>query len=286
MSRPLSIYSLQEQALGGPNIGIYAWPGSGKTGLFADAGPDTLIMDSDIRGSDTAAVLGSRAHAAQVSDYHGLEEIYDYLRNEDHPYKTVAWDSVTLFQDRTLIDEILRDAYEANPAKQSPDVPSMREYLVSQNRIGRYIRQFSELPITFVCTFHVMSIETPEGEIMYAPLLQGKEGEVSTKISGYFNVLGHFYKKKEVIEADGNKRNVEVRYCRFVGNDQYVAKDRYTCLPRIMKDPTIGKILKAIDAKREQIKAANERPSPPPAAKKAAVRVPKKVGAVVRPTSA
>lgn len=282
MSRPLSIYSLAEQPLGGPNIGIYAWPGAGKTGLFADSGENLLIMDADIRGSDTAAVLGSRAHAAQVSDYHGLEEIYQYLRNEDHSYKTVAWDSVTLFQDRTLIDEILLDAYESNPKKQSPDVPSMREYLVSQTRIGRYIRQFSELPINFVCTFHVMAITTPDGETMWAPLLQGKDGEVSTKISGYFNVLGHFYKKKE--EVDG--KAVENRYCRFTGNHEYVAKDRYNCLPRIMKDPTIGKILGAIDIKREEIKERNALPSPP-AAKKAAVRLPAKKAAVIRrPASA
>jgi hypothetical protein len=280
MSRPLSIYSLAEQPLGGPNIGIYAWPGAGKTGLFADSSQDLLIMDADIRGSDTAAVLGSRAHAAQVSDYHGLEEIYQYLRNEEHGYRTVAWDSVTLFQDRTLIDEILRDAHESNPLKQSPDVASMREYLISQNRIGRYIRQFSELPINFVCTFHVMAIETPDGETMWAPLLQGKDGEVSTKISGYFNVLGHFYKKKE--DVDG--KAVENRYCRFVGNHEYVAKDRYNCLPRIMKDPTVEKILDRIDAKREEIKVRNARPSPPPAAKKSSAPV-KKAAVIRRPVS-
>jgi hypothetical protein len=278
MSRPISIYRLQDQALGGPNIGIYAWPGQGKTGLLADADETCLIMDSDIRGSDTAAVLGSTAHAAQVSDYHGLEEIYGYLRNDEHPYKTVVWDSLTLFQDRTLIDEILRDAYESNPQKQSPDVPSMREYLVSQNRISRYVRQFSELPITFVCTFHVMGIETPDGETMWAPLLQGKDGEFSTKISGYFNVLGHFYKKKETVEVNGQSRATEKRYCRFVGNHEYVAKDRYTCLPRIMPDPTIGKILEAIEKKREEIRVRNARPSPLPAA-----RPVKKVAAIRRP---
>lgn len=266
MSRPISIYNLKDNVLKPPNIGVYAWPGQGKTGLFADADKSLLIMDSDIQGSDTAAILGSTADAAQVSDYYGLEEIYQYLRNEDHPYKCVAWDSVTLFQDRTLVDEILRDAHESNPAKQSPDVPSMREYLVSQTRIGRYIRQFSELPIAFVCTFHVMAIETPDGETMWAPLLQGKEGEVSTKISGYFNVLGHFYKKKEQQERDGKKVSVERRYCRFVGNAEYVAKDRYSCLPRIMPDPTIGKILSTIDAKREQMSSEDkERPAPRPA---------------------
>jgi hypothetical protein len=279
MSRPLAIYSLQEQALGGPNIGIYAWPGQGKTGLFADTDKTMLIMDSDIRGSDTAAVLGSGADAAQVSDYSTLEEIYQYLRNEDHPYKAVAWDSLTLFQDRTLVDEILRDAYEANPKKQSPDVPSMREYLVSQNRISRYVRQFSELPIAFICTFHVMAIETPDGETMWAPLLQGKDGEFSTKISGYFNVLGHFYKKKE---GEG-KEATEVRYCRFVGNNEYVAKDRYSCLPRVMKDPTAGKILSAIEVKRDEIQERNKRS---PALPAATVRRPvKKVAAIRRPAS-
>lgn len=261
MARPASIYSLREKGLSGPNVGVYAWPGQGKTGLFADADKSLLIMDCDIYGTDTALSLGADCDAAQVSGYMELEEIYQYLREEDHPYKAVAWDSVTLFQDRTLIDEILQDAYTANPKKQSPDVPSMREYLVSQSRIGRYFRQFCELPIVFIPTFHVMSIETPDGETMWSPLLQGKDGEFATKISGYLNVLGHFYKKEE--QVDG--KAVVNRYMRFVGNDQYVAKDRLSAMPRIMKDPTIGKILRTLEAKRAEFAAA-PRPS---AAKKA-----------------
>lgn len=284
MSRPTSIYNLKDNLLRPPNIGIYAWPGQGKTGLFADADKSLLIMDSDIQGSDTAAILGSNADAAQVNDYHGLEEIYQYLREEEHPYKCVAWDSVTLFQDRTLIDDILLDAYMANPLKQSPDVPSMREYLVSQTRIGRYIRQFSELDIAFICTFHVMSIETPDGETMWCPLLQGKDGEVSTKISGYFHVLGHFYKRKE--QGEDNK-TVENRYCRFVGNDQFVAKDRYSCLPRVMKDPSATKILACIDKKREALMAERDAaPSSTAARKLASVRpITAKKAAVRRPAT-
>ena len=268
MTRPASIYSLRDKGLSGPNVGIYAWPGQGKTGLFADADKSLLIMDSDIYGTDTALALGADCDAAQVSGYSELEDIYQYLRNDEHPYKAVAWDSVTLFQDRTLIDEILQDAHMANPNKQSPDVPSMREYLVSQSRIGRYFRQFCELPIVFVPTFHVMAIETPDGETMWAPLLQGKDGEFATKISGYLNVLGHFYKRTE---GDGDSKKV-TRYLKFVGDHQHVAKDRLNAMPAVMKDPTIGKILNRIEVKRAEFQAT---PSPP-----AAKRVAKKAGAL------
>lgn len=266
MTRPASIYSLRDKGLSGANIGVYAWPGQGKTGLFADADKSVLIMDSDIYGTDTALSLGADCDAAQVSGYRQLEEIYQYLANDDHGYKVVAWDSLTLFQDRTLVDEILADAHASNPKKQSPDVASMREYLISQNRIGRYFRQFCELPIIFVPTFHVMAIETPDGETMWAPLLQGKDGEFSTKISGYLNVLGHFYKKTDGEGAD----ETVTRYMKFRGDHQYVAKDRLNALPPLMKEPTIAKIMRAIEGKRLEYTSAPLRPAAKAVAKKAA----------------
>lgn len=266
MARPASIYALREKGLSGANVGVYAWPGQGKTGLFADANKSMLIMDSDIYGTDTALTLGADCDAAQVSGYRQLEEIYQYLANEDHPYKVVAWDSLTLFQDRTLVDEILADAHASNPKKQSPDVASMREYLISQNRIGRYFRQFCELPIVFVPTFHVMAIETPDEQIMWAPLLQGKDGEFSTKISGYLNVLGHFYKKSE---GEGDAE-VVTRYMKFRGDNQYVAKDRLNAMPPLMKDPTIGKILARIEAKRTAFTGSPSRPAAKAVVKKVA----------------
>jgi hypothetical protein len=165
-----------------------------------------------------------------------------------------------------------------NPQKQNPDVPSQREYLINMNRIGRYVRQFCQLDIDCIFTFHVMAITTPDGEIMWAPMLQGKDGEFSTKISGYMNVIGYFYKKKE--DVDG--KIVDQRFIRFRGNGEYVAKDRFHCLPGVMKNPTLPAILSRINEKKAKMAAdslADSRglpaaPRPSPAAKRVAVRRP------------
>lgn len=255
MSRPTSIHRLddEEYSLRKINMGIYSWPGVGKSVFIGSGGERMLIGDGDSGGTDSPAALGSKASMAAVTDYQELEELYQFLKNDnDGEFDFFWWDSVTLFQDRTLIDDLLLDAYTQNPSKQDPDIPSKREYMKSQVKIARYVRQFSELPgVNFGMSFHVMSHETPMGTITWCPLLQGLQGEFSTKVQGYTNILGYLYTK----ESDGETH----RYMRTAQSEEFVAKDRFNALPPIMKDPTIPQVRRLIadaKAKRSAAKAA------------------------------
>jgi hypothetical protein len=261
--RPSFIFKLSESGLLKINGIFYGWPGCGKTALLGTGDSTLLIMDSDTQGTATASAMGSEADATLVTNYTKLEEVYQYLANEDHGYKTVAWDSTTMFMDRTLTDELLRDAYMANPSKQDPDVASQREYLKSQTRIGRYFRQFAELDINFISIMHVMPIETPEGEVMWAPFLPGKEGEFSKKIQGYANLIGFMYAKE-------NDQKETDRFIRFKQNEQYVAKDRFHCFPAVIKNPTLPQLLERVEMKRQQVRS-KQMPVKKAVAKKAAV---------------
>lgn len=238
-SRPPQIQSVQDLKADGINMGIYSHPGAGKTVLWASH-PNVLLLDCDSKGSLSAKALGSKADVWRIMDYTDLEEAYQYLRNggtED--YDWYVWDSATLFQDRTLIDEITADAHEKNPSKQDRDVPSKREYFVSQNRIGRYMRQFVELPGNFGVSFHVGVYENPSGEDQWCPLLQGGQNMAfSTKMQGYLNVVGFYY-----VRDEGDERH---RYLRTTGNQEYVAKDRFGKLPALYKNPTLPGIEKRI----------------------------------------
>jgi hypothetical protein len=205
-------------------------------------------MDSD-NGYDSAKALGSTAHVMEVHDFDQVEAAYDYIANGKHSYKWVWWDTLTLFQDRALIDDILVDAHMENP-KQSEDVASQREYLIVQNRLGRYIRQFCALPINFGFTCHSMIHETPDNQRIYIPAMQGgKNGEYSNKITAYTNVIGYLGFATDTT-SDGKK--VAVQRMLWRRTNEVLAKDKFNALGAHMDRPTVPKMEAAIAAKRKK----------------------------------
>lgn len=251
MARPRSIVSLDEGAeLATINMLVYSHPGEGKTVLWGSGGEGVLIMDSD-HGTESAMAQGSKADRAPVTDYDELVELYEFLKNdnakEPKPYRWVVWDSLSLFQNRSLIDEIMVDAVADNP-KQEEFVPSMRQYLIGMNRVGRMVRNFVDLPINFGVSCHVMQEQDPTHGTTYVPAVQGK-GMPGT-VSGYMNVVG--YLGKQEVEGKMTQRLWTMR------NGRYAAKDRFDALGRWVDKPTLPKIETAIDAKRKAIAAASK----------------------------
>ncbi len=235
-TRPKSIYKLKKKNVltrRGINLLVYSVPGEGKT-VLAGTSPKGLIMNCDL-GDES--ITDSDCDAVDVTNYGELEDMYQYLKHEDHGYEWVWWDSLTLFQDRTLIDEILADAHAENP-RQSADVASQREYLVSMNKVGRYVRQFVALPINFGITCHVgtQDLKEPDSDdLIYMPLIQGNG--MPSKVCGYMNVVGYLHEKDE------KKRLITQRTSRFY------AKDRFNALGKAVINPTIPKIEKLIKEK-------------------------------------
>lgn len=227
------------------NMCIYSWPGGGKTVLWGSGNEHVAILESDPEGVQAARSQGFTPHVIPVTDYDDLIAAYEYVKHDmpkEHPEVSwVTWDSLTLFQDRALIDDVLMDAAAANP-KQSEDVASMREYLINMNRIGKYVRMFVDLPINFGVSCHVMPDVTPDGEIIYMPAVQGKG--MPSKIAGYMNVVGYLG-----IKADGTRRLLTET------QEHYFAKDRFHALRTGSKgyidDPTLPKIQKLVNASRK-----------------------------------
>lgn len=236
MARPTSIVRIGSEQAKAPqpiNMVLYGHPGSGKTPIIG-TGEATLILDSD-NGIQSAETFGSKADFDTVIDYGKLDEIYEYLRHDKHPYRWVWWDSLTLFQERVLIDEIMQDAHAENP-RQSPDVPSQREYLINMNRISRYVRQFVALPINFGFTAHVMITEDHDGTTTYMPYIQGKG--MPSKVCGYMNVIGYLGSTNK--EVNGKKKEVPRVLTKKFG--KFYARDRFNALGTFIDNPTIPEI--------------------------------------------
>lgn len=249
MSRPRSMYQLGEDSPlrpKGANVGIMAFPGVGKTTLWGTGGERVAIMNSDTPGSIFSAERsGSRAHIIEAFDYDQLAEAYEWVKHEAIPAKALdwfIWDSLTLFQDRTLIDDVLVDAHAENP-RQSEDVASQREYLINMNRIGKWVRMLVELPINVGFSFHVMTGTDPGGETVWMPMMQGKKGEFASYICGYLNVVAYLG-----VTTGGTRRLITDRaYAK-----DYFVKDQFHALRTngkgFMDNPTLPKISSLIEA--------------------------------------
>lgn len=217
---------------------IYGYPGSGKTVFWGTGGAKVLILDSD-GGTRSAQSSGSKASVLPMVDFDGLREAYDYLKHEALPagkFDWVVWDSITLFQDRSLIDDITKVAAAANP-RQDPDVPGMREYLISQNRIAEAIRLFSALPCHFGVSALVLPGEDPEGNIVYQPDIRGKG--MTSKVSGYMNIVAYL-----ASDGSGKRRLITGQ------KENYFGKDRYHKLltngKQFVDRPTLPKVEKLL----------------------------------------
>jgi hypothetical protein len=258
MARPQSIVKMDDQDsvnMSSINMLVYSHPGEGKTPFWGTGGQRLLLMDSD-HGYESAAALGSQASRASVTDYEELDEIYTWLLSTNcKEFDWVVWDSLTLFQERVLIDDIMVDAVAENP-NQDEFVPSQRQYLINMNKVGRYVRNFVELPINFGISCHVDAhARDPEGNSVYMPLIQGKN--MPSRISGYMNVIGFLGKAQ--VEEGGNKKTVQRMLLKKKG--KMYARDRFMALGSHMDYPSIPKIEAAITAKRAEQAAKKVAPA-------------------------
>lgn len=259
---------------------VYSHPGEGKTVFWSSGGTDVLFINSDPEGTISGSAQGNKFHQVDAFDWDDMDQVYDWLKGDSpKDFRWVVWDSLTLFQDACLIDDIMPEAVAKSP-NQEEFVPSKREYLINMNRIGRMVRQLSKLPYNLGISCHVMTTTESGGDgTLFMPQVQGKN--MPSKISGYCNVVGYLGKAK-------NAEDKVVQRMQFLRIGRHYAKDRWDALGQHIDRPTLPKVERLIEQKRQALieEAKNSGTSPAPssppqgrnaASRAAAIRA-KKVG--------
>lgn len=224
------------------NMLIYGEPGVGKTRLCAsaDAIPTmrkVLLLDVD-GGALSAKGLYPDVEVLRVTRWKQLIDIHQELAiGQSHGFQTVIMDTGTEAQKYNMSD-VMAAACKAAEAKgevRDPDVPSLREWGITQEQFRRLVRGYRDLPLNFIMTCHVKDDRDDKtGITKKSPDLPGK---LTRQIAGFFDIVLYMY----ILEVDvpGSDQKREMRLLMSSATHRITAKDRTDKLPRVVTTPTM-----------------------------------------------
>jgi phage nucleotide-binding protein len=224
---------------------VYGHTGSGKTHfigtaakslefgrillLCPDPGALTLAFDDD---------ANQNIEIASISSMDDFDAWYEYLSVENpksNEFQTVAIDGFTDISELAL-QEALRVVHE-NDSNRDPDQPAIDHW----NRVGiavrRVIRQFRDLPLTFIATALAQDKQDSMQQTFVLPSVAGK---LAAELGAYVDIIGYLY-----TEIDKETKDVH-RKLRVQRTEKIQAKDRTRRLPPIIHEPTLPGILDMI----------------------------------------
>lgn len=239
-TRPKAIQPLSKRKLWVRPL-IYGHPGAGKSPLAGSTcvlGP-TLILNADgpdgpesMRKASYYTEFGHNLEIWDVSSIKDLHEARDYFRRGSgtKDFKWVWLDSITLFEESDM-DAIMRDLVKQK-SHRDIHLPDKPQYMLRQNHISLWVRDMKKLKVNFGMTAHVMSVGVDDEDeetstVSYRPAIQGSSGALSSKICGYFGLVGRLYVRRERVKTKGGDRRVKtIRVLQLQPSAKWYAKDR------------------------------------------------------------
>lgn len=223
---------------------VYGKNGKGKTRLAASF-PKALIIDVNEEGTRSAREFkGTKVYP--VRRWEDISAIYWYLQKGDHPFESVAVDTLTALGDMA-VRRALKENFDRDPNK-DPKQPKIQDWNKSKQLMEGIILQFRNLPMHVIFTAQERTVGDPEEgeEIMHVPRLQTAVQGIAM---GAVGIVGRLYQKEVKIKTKRGKRKTRWITCMLVGpHEEYESKDRTAgsgVLGRIAVNPTGAMIIKS-----------------------------------------
>jgi len=245
---PLRIESPQ-QAAEYIKVLVYGIQGMGKT-YFVGTAEDVpsmrnvFIADYD-KGMMTLAALGRGSHLKTVqleafSGYWkgteyipGITDIYKFLTEQPHEYKTIVIDGVRAMQE-LCHEQVMKEA--AARERRDPEVPQQQDYGRVASRMKLVLQRFVSLPMNVIMTCQEQSMQNQlTMKMSTRPHLQES---LALLIPGLFDVVLHLDVAVKMVDG----KSITTRLAQCQPDGQYVAKDRSGRLGSVIEDPTMGYI--------------------------------------------
>lgn len=226
------------------NVLFHAFGGLGKTTATASACLDprtSPVLVCDFEGGAPIRYAKMPKGSYTIRRIHrikDLNDIYEYLRKGDHPYRSVVLDSLTEIQKLGLAEfvygpEGVAKSFMGNVINiKSAEI---QHWGKSGNQMGMLVRYFRDLPMhVFFTTLTQVTKDEITGKITYDIALPGKQ---ANEVPGIPDIVGYI----DVQKNPQTKQEERVVY--FQPNGKIIAKDRTDALGPGMPFPKDSKFV-------------------------------------------
>ncbi len=221
--------------------------GTGKTTTLATFPKPILILDFREGGTDSISDFGDEIKLLPVEDIDEVEQLYWYLYEGNHPYKTIAWENVGQAQDL-----FVNKAKELE-GKEPDGHASKATWGNAAGHFKTWVMNYRDLPMHVLYTSHPRVTESDE-EDEDAGGIAPEVGprtmpSVATTLVGAVNVIGHTFIREQTKRGDDGKLVRKMQYALRLGPHPYyqtkVRKPKGMGItPEYIIDPSYAKLLK------------------------------------------
>ena len=236
------------------NAIIYGDTGSGKTfllGTSADYPATSPFLLLDVEGG-TKTLRGRDLDVVRPASWKEIQEIYNFLRHDNHHYKAIGIDSLTELQKKYSLGALLGDLKEVEDYTHLADtvVPTRQDWLKTGDQMRKFIRAFKGLSYTKqggqpIHVFMTCLEKIDDKRNLVGPLFSGQLSSESGAYVDCLARLSHIAVDEE--DEEGNVKTVSRRHLlvdSYTNEDEvkYLAKNRGSNIRQIW-NPTIQKIV-------------------------------------------
>lgn len=228
---------------------VYGRAKVGKTRLAASA-PDVLLVDINEKGTESVRRdIDPRVYP--VNFWTEIVDLYWYLQEGKHPYRSVALDGATAMQ--TLCMNFVLGEQVALDAARDPDMPTRQAWGKVSQLMKTQITNFRNLDMNVVFTALTRARHTDEdddsddsGEPLIGPAVSPS---VANHLEQSVDVIGYLFKREVILKKA--KKKVTRRRLIVEGSERYLVGDRTGTLGSYVDAPDITTILKKMDKEAE-----------------------------------
>lgn len=215
---------------------IYGPSGHGKTRFLGTALDDERtnpMMFLDYEGG-TSTLVGKPMDIVRIRDWQDYNEVYAYLKNGDHPYKSVGLDSISETHIFALFQII-----EADVRRKNPDLIEQGDYGIASVQMRRLLRAFRDLDMhVFAISLATEEVDPRVGKVKRPSLV----GKLADEAPGIFDVVGY-------LAMEQGPDGVNNRWLLLNNYPQFRVKARTpweATIPNELENPTVTSLLDAL----------------------------------------